>query len=104
MQLKPTKRMIDALIILKDTNYHKTIGAAQFGREFWPDHIMHVQMTNTGNGACAGKKGWLAAGSYLRKLKIKGLVALPMYVGAFYITDLGKKVLIEYLESKNVKA
>ncbi len=90
-------RLIQALRILKETNIDKPMSSAQFGLLFWPDHIMHLQVTNTGNGACSGKKGWLCAGSYLAKLRKKGLTNNWTYTanGRYYITSKGKEKLKE---------
>ena len=34
---------------------------------------MHTKTSNQGNGACRGKAGWLCGGSYIGKLKKRGL-------------------------------
>lgn len=102
-KIKPTKRMLEALTILDGTGFQHGMSAAQFALKFWPDHLMHVQVTNQGNGACAGKKGWLQAGSYLRKLQNKGLLKTTLRQG-FYITQQGRDVLKENkngIETKN---
>lgn len=89
--MKPTKRTIDALTILADFGAEHAISASWFAQKFWPGHIMHVQVTNQGNGACAGKKAWLQAGSYLRKLENKGLVKTTQR--GFYISHAGRELL-----------
>jgi len=64
-------RTIEALQILKD---HPEISATSFALFFWPDSNMHKKTSNQGHGACRGKAAWLAAGSFMGKLKKKGLV------------------------------
>lgn len=66
-----TERRQQALKILKK---YPRIRAAEFAKEFWPGHIMHMACSNQGNGACRGKKAWLQAGSFLGKLIRAGLV------------------------------
>ena len=59
--------------------------------------------TNTGNGACSGKKAWLCAGSLAGKLIKKGL-AERVYIGwsvRYRITAKGLRKIEEYeLEHK----
>jgi hypothetical protein len=53
---------------------HRKISAARFGELMWPDSPAARRMYNTGNGATRGKGLWLAAGSYLAKLRMRGWV------------------------------
>lgn len=73
-----SKRMIEALKIINDNQGMYGLTANQFAQIFWP-YKKHSRLwdavTNTGGyGACAGKKLWLCGGSYLGKLKKKGLI------------------------------
>jgi len=66
-----SKRQKEALQIIKD---HPGIYARGFGELFWPDHLAHKKQSNNSYGSQRGKPGWLMAGSYLGKLKKKGLI------------------------------
>lgn len=90
-----TKRMKEALIII---NQKPGITARQFGEEFFPYEefpILHDAVTNTGNGACSGKKLWLCAGSYLAKLRKKKLLWYDPKTIGWYTTSKGKELLNE---------
>ena len=53
-------------------------------------------VSNQGEGACAGKKAWLCAGSYLARLVKQGLVFRYMTREGkmlFFITDKGREAL-----------
>lgn len=63
-----------ALNILKDTTIDNPMTCRTFAEKMWPDSRMHKKVSNQGNGATTGKAAWLCAGSYLSKLKYKGLV------------------------------
>jgi len=63
-----------ALLILYKTTYINPMRVREFALKMWPDSKMHRKVSNQGNGATSGKAAWLCAGSYLSKLKIKGLV------------------------------
>lgn len=71
-RLTPTQRR--ALEILRR---NPSITANRFAMLFYTDtksEYLLEAVSNQGNGACAGKKAWLCAGSYLAKLIKKGLV------------------------------
>jgi len=72
-----------ALLILENTSYSSPMGVRDFALKMWPNHKMHTKVSNQGNGATSGKAAWLCAGSYLSKLKIKGLVGRNDY--GYYI-------------------
>lgn len=86
-----TDRQKEALIILEHSTYDNPMRSSEFAQKFWPDHLMHVQVTNTGNGACHGKKAWLCDGSYLAKLIKMGWVIryTKHEFGGFKITSKG---------------
>lgn len=64
-----------------------------------PSHeYLFTAVSNQGNGARAGKKAWLCAGSLLGKLTKKGLVwrrFLDDGKTVFCLTDKGRKALEE---------
>ena len=71
--MKKESRTYEALKLLSE--HPNGIAVRLFGLRFWPDNVMHSKVFNTGRGgACKGKAGWLCAGSFLSKLKRKGLV------------------------------
>lgn len=85
-----------ALAILKLSNWEKPMSVREFAQNMWPDSLMHSRVKNTGYGACAGKGAWLCGGSYLGKLKKKGLVdnhTLYRNPYGYYITKKGLKAL-----------
>ena len=68
-----------------------------------PKHeYLFTAVSNQGNGACAGKKAWLCAGSYLGRLAKKGLVrkCIPRDRGAdrFIITSKGENALVNHTD------
>lgn len=90
MKKKITVAQINALIILKNTSIESTITARDFSKKMWPDSSMHTSVKNTGNGATAGKAGWLCGGSYLRRLYKIGLV---YEYNGYYISAKGKEIV-----------
>lgn len=69
-----TPKQRKALAVL-DAN--PRITASRFAQLYFdePEHdYLHAAVSNQGNGACAGKKAWLCAGSLLGKLAKKGFV------------------------------
>ena len=84
-------RLIEALTILKDTSYDKTITASNFAEKFWPDNSMHNKHSNNSYGCQVGKAAWLCAGSYLAKLRKKSLISNGRDFRGYYITSLGKE-------------
>lgn len=50
------------------------MNAKRFAMLFWPNSPAHTKTSNQGNGACHGKAAWLMAGSFVGKLRKKGLV------------------------------
>lgn len=90
-----TKKQIKALSIL---DRHPGITASSFGTLYFdgPEHeSLHTAVSNQGNGACAGKKAWLCAGSLLGKLKKKGLVMnkIRSCPPGFILTEKGRILL-----------
>jgi hypothetical protein len=59
-----------ALDILKS---HPGITARIFAEHMWPGSKGWSKSKNTGRGSTRGKGMWLAAGSYLAKLSLKGV-------------------------------
>lgn len=84
-------RLKEALTIIQNSSYDRPINCSWFAKQFWPDSNMHLKSSNTGNGACRGKAAWLCAGSYLAKLKNKGLTNNGLR--GYYITKEGLKKL-----------
>ena len=95
ISLTPSRRK--ALEIL---NKSSSLTAGSFAVQYYtePRHqYLFTAVSNQGNGACAGKKAWLCAGSFLGKLCKEGL-ARREYDGRrelwmFRITEKGKKAL-----------
>ena len=84
-----TEKTIAALQILAE--HDQGLTAANFARLRWKDSIAWKRSYNTGNGATRGKGMWLSAGSYLAKLKKRGLVSFDD--GKWSVSAVGKKLL-----------
>lgn len=94
---KPSARMVEALKILRDK---KPKSHSYFARLYWPDNLMHKRTSNAGNhGSRRGAGAWLSAGSYLGKLKKRGLVSRNYsdsaieYFGIATLTQAGHELL-----------
>lgn len=100
--MKLSDRQIEALIIL---NSKESMSATEFGLLFWPNHPTHEKITNNSYGAQCGKGGWLMAGSYLGKLRKRGLVRYaysfePLSGNGFVLTPKAKDFLIKLKNKK----
>ena len=92
-----TDKQAKAIRILRDNPY---ISANRFAMLYFdsPKHeYLFTAVSNQGNGACAGKKAWLCAGSVLGKLKKE------LYVDStrdnpqkFFATAVGRIMLNKY--------
>lgn len=99
-----TQNEYKALRILQKTGI-EGITANGFAARYFtePKHeYLFTAVSNQGNGACAGKKAWLCAGSYLGRLVKKGLVrkSIPRDAGAcrFIITQKGENALVNHTD------
>ena len=88
-----TPKQAKALAILQDNpgctaNTFAALYFTEPSREF-----LFTAVSNQGNGACAGKKAWLCAGSLLGKLAKRGLVRRDYGsgTGRFYLTFKGEQ-------------
>ena len=92
--MKLTKKTIQALRIL-DVEYGRELSAGQFASLMWPNSPAWRKVSNTGNGATSGKGMWLSAGSYLAKLKKRGLVVSTIHgsTQVWRISSEGRKAL-----------
>lgn len=101
-----TPKQAKALAILRD---HPGCTANTFAALYFtePSRVsLFSAVSNQGNGACAGKKAWLCAGSLLGKLAKRGLVRRDYGsgTGRFYLTFGGETQLslhkgIEYFKN-----
>lgn len=100
---KITKRTAKALGILaeNEANYPRSF-AVKFYDE--PKYAyLFTAVSNQGNGACAGKKAWLCAGSYLARLRKDKLAARGFDRHGrtyYYITKEGEDALKAYQKDK----
>ncbi len=97
-----TERQAKALRVLRD---HTLITARQFGLYYFDEErysSLHTAVSNQGNGACAGKKAWLCAGSILGKLSRAGLVQRIPYTMPirFRLTAEGEDKLLNETTEK----
>ena len=84
-----------ALAILRD---HPGCTANTFAALYFTEpsrESLFTAVSNQGNGACAGKKAWLCAGSLLGKLAKRGLIRRDYGsgTGRFYLTYEGENKL-----------
>ena len=101
-----TPKQAKALSILRE---HPGVTAHGFAALYFTDpsqKTLFTAVSNQGNGACAGKKAWLCAGSILGKLAKKGLVRRDFGsgTGRFFLTFGGETQLslhkgIEYFKN-----
>ena len=90
-----TPKTRKALEILRD---HPGLTANRFAAKYYtdPEHeYLFTAVSNQGEGACAGKKAWLSAGSLLGRLRKRGLAApgARSYPPRWYITSAGMVAL-----------
>lgn len=93
-----TAKEIKALKVVQSADPHTGITCNGFALRYFdqPEHeYLFTSLTNTGNGACYGKKAWRAAGCILAKLKKKGLVASIFRNGVLHyrLTFEGEKAI-----------
>ena len=101
-----TEKTYKALKVLLPTkDFAVVMSANNFAQRLWGNdpekQYLFTAVTNGGNGACAGKKAWLCAGSYLSKLAKKRFVRYTTrhegYHGSGYqITKQGLEAIKEY--------
>lgn len=96
-----TEKQARALSVIGDT---PGLTAKGFAVRYFTDpsqDYLFTAVSNQGNGACAGKKAWLCAGSLLGKLKKLGLVAEKPYSDPprFLLTSKGASALDEFHKS-----
>ena len=94
---KITEITIKALKIL-DVDWKDRMAARDFARKMWADSKAWSRVYNTGHGATSGKGMWLAGGSYLAKLKKRGLVdeVWDDYNWRWIISEKGRVALRAY--------
>ncbi len=92
-----TKRALDVLVSIPDPLMGCTANtfAAQYYRGTKHEYLLSA-VSNQGEGACAGKKAWLCAGSYLSRLAKTGLVMKRFTRSGkslYAITEKGQRLL-----------
>ena len=94
-----TDKQYKALKVLSE---HPGLTARSFAVRYYdgPDHeYLFTAVSNQGNGACAGKKAWLCAGSLLGMLKKAGFVRKVLsrsHPVVFFLTDRGENAVLDY--------
>ena len=91
---------IKALTILRDNT---NITAGRFAQLYFDQpeqEYLFTAVSNQGNGACAGKKAWLCAGSLLGRLAKKDFVLKKTYMNPtrYSLTEKGRKELLKVTE------
>jgi len=98
-----TSKEAKALQIVKEK---QPVRANTFAMLYFTDpkqQYLFTSVSNQGNGACAGKKAWLCAGSLLGRLRKKNLVSLDRDY-KYHITADGEKELKEFEKMENKKS
>ena len=100
-----TDKQAKAIRILTE---HPYITARQFAEHYFdaPEKkYLFTAVSNQGNGACAGKKAWLCAGSLLGKLSKQLYVDVTKWnePRKFFVTAVGRIMLRRYDEKKKAK-
>lgn len=91
-----TPKQERALRILRDNPGVTMTRFSYLYYEGTPQEYLLYAVSNQGNGACAGKKAWLCAGSYLAKLCKKGLLVKNYdrnYRPRYTVSDKGERLL-----------
>lgn len=90
----PGAKTIRALQIIRD---RQPDNARAFGRLMWPDSEGWRRHQNVGTGAAVGVGMWKAAGSYLGRLKARGLVrGYGGYRSTYHLTEAGEQALEDW--------
>ena len=98
MKITPkTRRALEVLADANDPLHGMTANtfAAQYYSGTENEYLLSA-ISNQGEGACAGKKAWLCAGSYLARLAKQGLVHRRFTrdgKALFSITEKGREAL-----------
>ncbi len=79
MEPNLTPKQRKALLILRDNPGLTANGFAALYFDTPETEYLHTAVSNQGEGACAGKKAWLCAGSLLHRLCKAGLVRMQPY-------------------------
>lgn len=98
MDIRISDKQAKALKILTE---HPGLSAMKFAAYYFDkpeQEYLFTVVSNQGNGACAGKKAWLCAGSMLGKLRKKQLVGIDHYdvSSKYFVTARGRKALAEF--------
>lgn len=105
IRLMITEKTYKALKVLENTSFSNPMTANSFALILWGEdedkRYLFTAVSNGGNGACAGKKAWLCAGSMLGRMAKKGLVkwysrTLSGTNTGYCITNMGKRSVEEY--------
>lgn len=99
-----TAKTYKALKILEHTRNLRVMTAKDFALAFWGNdeskQYLSTAVSNSGNGACSGKKAWLCAGSYLSALYKRKLVVwrprCDYHPTGYSITNDGLRAIKEY--------
>lgn len=102
-----TYKTYKALKCLEQTQPNRPLTANWFAHKLWGDdeskQYLFTAVSNSGNGACSGKKAWLCAGSLLSKLAKQGLTRWqPRPHKGYYITSKGRESIKEYELQNNI--
>ena len=100
MNISPnTRRALETLATAGEPLQGRGMTANTFAAQYYAgtkNEYLLTAVSNQGEGACAGKKAWLCAGSYLGRLAKQGLVYRHMTRDGkvlFFITEKGREAI-----------
>lgn len=99
-----TEKQARALKTVAECTGRLGITPAFFAQTYFdtPEHRhLLTAVSNTGNGACMGKKAWIAAGSVLGRLARSGLLRHTW--GHYSLSEKGREELAEWEKINPVK-
>jgi len=89
--MTPTQRALK--IIDEQRKIPGRFTCGDFARLMWPDSPAWSRNTRCGRGSHTGKGMWLCAGSFLAKLRKRGLVWGRPHECGIHLTDAGRELL-----------
>ena len=90
-----TPNAYNILKLLEKGTYYEGICAKWISWKLWGGNPETEHLSYT-------RKGWLCVGSYIGKLRKKGLVDYDKHFTGYYLTNEGKKTVKEYEQKEDI--
>jgi len=95
-----TPTQYNALVVISRGTFQKGVNAKGLAWKLWGDNPAYEYLfsasSNQGNGACAGKKAWLCAGSMAGRLRKAGYIQNDRNYTGYFLTAKGEEAIREY--------